>query len=297
MFSPFASGLRNEASNMTLRPTDAFVEGSSNATDQSMSRQAFGRERSPSPAATIRSRDASRQFQAIRNPTPTALAPASHPSAVHSTTRSRQPIKGSETGYNRAKSPELPSLHFPKLSYTGTNFRADLSMVGNALEMAPPVPPIPATFSSPVGNTVRQEPRLCVANPDAQSLASTWSPAPAYTETISLKAGAPAGNVATSVHRVQSSHDYSQYSQESSGESSLVHVEHALDISDEYSFISKNSSIVNGGEKRFSGKLPWRMSVQGVFGKGENEARRDESHVIVESLLGNSSLDKRPSCK
>ncbi|KAJ9094759.1 hypothetical protein QFC21_005918 [Naganishia friedmannii] len=286
--------LRNEASTMTLRPTNAPAEDTLKAADQSRFGEAHVRQRSPSPASTIRFKD-TEQFQAIHGPTPTALGPSPNASALHFNRLSHKSMNASETGYNRAKSPELPSLHFPKLSYTGTNFRADLSLVGNALEMAPPVPPIPATFTSPVGNTVRHEPRLFVANPDERSLASARSPAPAYTESMPLRAGTSWANAMKPAHVVQSSQDYSQYSQESSGDSSLVHVEHALDIDDEYSFISKNSSIVNGGEKRVSAKLPWRRSVQGVFTTGENEARREESHVLVDSLLGHSSLDKKPS--
>ncbi|KAJ9115519.1 hypothetical protein QFC22_005279 [Naganishia vaughanmartiniae] len=276
--------LRNEASTMTLRPSDPSVENISD-TDKPGHQEAHIRGRSPSPTPTSRSKD-TRPFQAILNQTPTALAPSSDSPAFYHATHSYKPAQYS--GCNRAKSPELPSLHFPKLSYTGTNFRADLSLVGNALEMAPPVPPIPATFSSPVGNTVRQEPRLRVANPDAQSsrtLASEYA-------NSALRAGVEAKR---SAHGLQPSLDYSQYNQEESGESSLVHVEHALDTDDEYSFISKNSSIINGGEERFSGKLPWRRSVQGVFTIGENDARRDESHVLVDRLLESSSLDKRPS--
>lgn len=283
---------------MTLRPTNASAADSSEVGDPQASKEAYNiRERSPSPALTIRSRDA-RRIQDIQGTNTTAFDPSSQPSsASHSTAQSHNSTNVSATGYNRAKSPELPSLHFPKLSYTGTNFRADLSSVGNALEMAPPVPPLPATFSSPVGNTVRQEPRLRIANPDERSLASAKTPAPHYTDSRPFRAVANTEDAMQATHPVQSNRNHSLCSHEESGESSLVHVEHALDIDDEYSFISKNSSIVNGGEKRFSGKLPWRRSVQGVFITGENDARRDESHVIVDSLLGHSSLDKRPSCK
>jgi hypothetical protein len=81
--------------------------------------------------------------------------------------------------------------------------------------------------------------------------------------------------------------EYSQSTDESGG-SSLVHVEHALDISEEYSLISAGTD-----EGRHSGKLPWRRSVQGVFvWKGENEARQQGKEVEMPPA---EAFDKRPS--
>ncbi|KAJ9102997.1 hypothetical protein QFC19_004555 [Naganishia cerealis] len=281
--------LRNEASTMTLRPTNPSTDESFNTTVQSGPEEAYVRERSPSPASTIRSKD-TRHFHAILGPTPATIDSAYRqpffPRAGH--------LPPPENiGYDRAKSPELPSLHFPRLSYTGTNFRADWSSVGNALEMAPPVPSLPASLSF----AIKQEfPILRLANPDDPSpMVDARTPASEYAESAAIHATSVTQNATVSAHSVNSSLDQTQYSTDDSGGSSLVHVEHALDIEDEYSFISKNSSIVNGGEKRLSGKLPWRRSVQGVFITGENDARREGRDTFGDNLPTTSSLDKRPS--
>lgn len=65
--------------------------------------------------------------------------------------------------------------------------------------------------------------------------------------------------------------------------SSLVHVEHALDVSREYSIISATSAARD--ERRHSGKLPWRRSVQGAFEDGKT----------VDGLPLESMREKRPS--
>lgn len=75
-----------------------------------------------------------------------------------------------------------------------------------------------------------------------------------------------------------------QTSLDESGETSLVHVEHALDGEEEYSVISGGSVLRVG--KRHSGKLPWRRSVQGAFRNGPAD---------IMWLPSVSMPDKKPS--
>lgn len=126
---------------------------------------------------------------------------------------------------SRLKSPALPTFHFTRPSYSGTNFRVDLADAGADF---PPVPPVPSTF--------------------ANRAPMKWERASAGGEMTRHEAP-----------------DESQASIDRSRASSLVHVEHALGGDDDYSLISGTSVFRDRDGRRHSGKLPWRRSIQGVF--------------------------------
>lgn len=222
--------LRHEESTATLRPKKANVS------------------RPASPASSIAS------FES-KHPSQHAYSDNNHASS-------------SNKPWERSKSPELPTFHFTRPSYSGTNFRAELG----GGEEVPPVPALPLAF-------LGKPPAVQM---DAQESDDIL--------TANLRRTAFSSQP-TSMHRSkQAVADSSRTSNDDSGGSSLVHVEHALDLSEEYSLISATTDV-----RRQSGKLPWRRSVQGVFvWKGENEARR-EGHSS--ELPAATAPEKRPSCK
>lgn len=138
----------------------------------------------------------------------------------------------------KSKSPALPTFHFTRPSYSGSNFRVDIP---TAKDEVPPVPPVSSSF-----------PKVSMQN--------------------------------SSVERPKDEGPRDQTSLDESGESSLVHVEHVLDGEEEYSIISGESALP--GEKRHSGKLPWRRSVQGAFRDSPTDKMR---------LPSVSMPDKKPS--
>lgn len=138
-------------------------------------------------------------------------------------------------------------------------------------EAVPPVPALPLVFLNQASAT------RTVANGSGDTTAVDLPANTSFTQEPAV------------LRSTQAEAEYSQSPDESGG-SSLVHVEQALDISEEYSLISAGTD-----GRRHSGKLPWRRSVQGVFvWKGENEARRQGYEVAMPSAR---ALDKRPSRK
>lgn len=220
-----------------------------------------------------------------------AQAPASvrtHSDAGHpSSTNGGIPGSGrtiDEPG-TRGKSPELPTFHFTRPSYSGTNFRADLGEVGYLGESVPPVPRLPLTFLD----------KSSGGNGESRPVGGTRNSVLKETVPVHRPAPTPLEREFNPRQPTRSAVDQSQISMDESGGSSLVHVEHALGIDDDYSLISESASGCNDG-RRHSGKLPWRRSVQGVFFCGENDARRDGTdHTMFDGLSAPSALDKRPS--
>jgi hypothetical protein len=138
-------------------------------------------------------------------------------------------------------------------------------------EAVPPVPALPLVFLNQASAT----------RTDAKGSSDM--------SVVDLKGNTSSTREPAVLRSTQAEAEYSQSPDESGG-SSLVHVEHALDISEEYSLISAGTD-----GRRHSGKLPWRRSVQGVFvWKGENEARRQGEELAMSSA---GACDKRPSRK
>ncbi|GHJ83734.1 hypothetical protein NliqN6_0136 [Naganishia liquefaciens] len=120
-----ARELRHEDSTATLRPrkgedADSGGDKRTDITDTNASRPT-------SPASSVES------FQSSF-PDP-STKPNAEPTHAYNSIFSR------ETGHS--KSPALPTFHFTRPSYSGTNFRADLS---DLKDDVPPVPPVPLTF-------------------------------------------------------------------------------------------------------------------------------------------------------
>lgn len=213
-----------------------------------------------------------------KKPTDRPASPASsiasfeskYPSQAHST------YDTANDACTRSKSPELPTFQFTRPSYSGTNFRAELGDRGGHV---PPVPPLPVSFLNKAPkDTVDVTLRNVVCDTTATS---------ALRETTSSEQ-------TTEMSWNQSSAGHNQSNPDESGGSSLVHVENALDIEEEYSIISASVSDHTEG-RRHSGRLPWRRSVQGVFGVGENDARRENTDGAL-SMPVAAAVDKRPSC-
>lgn len=200
-----------------------------------------------------------------------------HPSQAHSTYAHHD--TAANDACTRSKSPELPTFHFTRPSYSGTNFRADLGEVGYGGDV-PPVPPLPVSFLNKAP-LVRRD----ASSADVVSIGTFASKVPETGSSVQE----------TAMYRSnQSSSDHNQTNPDESGGSSLVHVENALDIDEEYSIISASASDRTEG-RRHSGKLPWRRSVQEVFEIGENDASREDKDGGL-PLPSATALDKRPSC-